>query len=121
MNTPPEWAYWVLASLWFLTIVALNVVAYQRDKARTNADLYRSALIRVDREEAQAIAAVAAPTPRRWFHRHRFHDVRRVSRQNTYQACWCGERRILQRDRGRPMDASWIERGTFHEMPTGPL
>ena len=51
------------------------------------------------------------------FHLHRFNVVRR-SGPNTYEQCRCQQRRIIQRDRGRPVDRSWVERGTFREMPT---
>lgn len=55
-------------------------------------------------------------------HLHWFYDVYRPCRVNAYQACRCGERRIKHGDRGRPMDYSWIERGTFRTMPTrGPI
>jgi hypothetical protein len=52
------------------------------------------------------------------FHLHRYDVVRRAGRGNSYQACRCGDRRIVHRDRNRPMDHSWLERGTFREMPT---
>lgn len=55
------------------------------------------------------------------FHFHAYRVVRRSGR-NAYLQCRCGDRAIHQPDRGRPMDRSWIERGTFREMPTrGPV
>lgn len=51
--------YWLLAGFLVLLIVALGIVSDQRDRARTNLDLYRSALIRVDPEEARALAFVS--------------------------------------------------------------
>lgn len=54
-------------------------------------------------------------------HLHLGRVVRRVG-ANAYLQCRCGARSIHHPDRGRPMDYSWIERGTFREMPTrGPV
>lgn len=56
------------------------------------------------------------------FHLHRFDVVRRGRNGNAYLACRCDDRKIRHPDRGQPMDYTWIERGTFTEMPTrGPI
>jgi len=52
------WAYWLLVALMVLLLVVLGVITGQRDKARTEADLYRDALWRVDPDEARAMAFV---------------------------------------------------------------
>lgn len=54
------WPYWLLTAVMVLLIVSLGIVTGQRDKARTDADLYRHALIRVDPQEARAMAFISA-------------------------------------------------------------
>lgn len=48
--------YWLLTGMAVLLIVALGIVANQRDKARTAVGLYRAALVRADPAEARAVA-----------------------------------------------------------------
>jgi hypothetical protein len=58
----PGWPYWLVTGLLILVMVCLVIIAYQRDTARTEADLYRAALLRVDPHEALAVAEALHPT-----------------------------------------------------------
>jgi hypothetical protein len=58
----PIWAYWLLVALLVVLLVCVAAIAYQRDAARLERDLYRSALLRVDPHAAFAVAEVLHPT-----------------------------------------------------------
>jgi hypothetical protein len=58
----PVWAYWLLVAVIVVLLVCVAVIAYQRDAARLERDLYRSALLRADPHEAFAVAEVLHPT-----------------------------------------------------------
>ena len=52
------------------------------------------------------------------FHLHRWRLVRRAARVNRYEQCRsCPQRRIVQPDRGIPMDHRWLDGGDFAVMP----
>lgn len=53
-----EGGYWVLTGCIVLLIVALGIVSYQRDTARSDLETYRQRLAAVDPEEARTLRRV---------------------------------------------------------------